>query len=41
MSKYVIEGPDGAVYGVSDSGWLEKTNFSSWFDKVFIPSDEL
>lgn len=31
-------GPAGAVYGCSDSGWMEAGNFYSWFEKLFVPA---
>jgi hypothetical protein len=36
LSKYTVGGPDGAVYGISSSGWMERPNFASWFEKVFV-----
>ena len=37
-SSWTKGGPVGATYAVSESGWMEKNNFLSWFSKVFIPS---
>ena len=31
-------GPAGAVYGTSQSGWMEEANYMSWFDKQFYPA---
>ena len=31
-------GPEGTVFSVSESGWMEKANFLSWFNKVFVPA---
>ena len=31
-------GPEGARFSVSESGWMEKANFLSWFKKIFIPA---
>ena len=31
-------GPAGALYGASDSGWMEQVNFLSWFEKIFVPA---
>ena len=31
-------GPAGALYGVSESGWMEKANFLEWFKKMFLPA---
>ena len=28
----------GAMYGVSESGWMEADNFLSWFQKLFLPA---
>ncbi len=30
--------PAGSMYSVSDSGWMESTNFQQWFEKIFIPA---
>ena len=27
-----------AVYGISDSGWMDGANFLSWFTKLFLPA---
>ena len=40
-SKYLYDswtdqGPKGAVYSCSDTGWMKGQNFESWFLKVFI-----
>ena len=31
-------GPAGAMYSVSDSGWMEKENYHCWFKKMFLPA---
>ena len=31
-------GPKGAGYGVSNSGWMESSNFEAWFQTVFVPA---
>ena len=31
-------GPAGAIYSVSDSGWMEKENYESWLKKMFLPA---
>ncbi len=36
--RWIQGGPAGAVYGVSDSGWMEGQNFLSWFEKSFVPA---
>lgn len=36
--RWTNGGPAGAVYGVSDSGWMEGDNFLKWFEKVFFPA---
>ena len=36
--RWTVGGPAGAVYGVSDSGWMEAGNFLSWFEKMFTPA---
>lgn len=33
-------GPAGAMYAVSDSGWMEKVNYESWLKKKFLPARE-
>ena len=30
--------PAGAVYGISESGWMDASNFLSWFHKLFLPA---
>ncbi len=37
MSSWCANGPPGASYDVSDSGWMEGENFYQWFVKYFIP----
>ena len=37
-SSWTKRGPEGATYSVSESGWMGKANFLSWFQKVFVPS---
>ena len=36
--NWLSQGLAGALYGVSDSGWMEVSNFLSWFNKLFIPA---
>ena len=36
--RWCLNGPKGVLYGVSESGWMERDNFCSWFEKLFIPS---
>lgn len=31
-------GAAGAMYAVSESGWMEKENYESWFKKMFLPA---
>ena len=31
-------GPAGAVYGMSNSGWMEWSNFLEWFKKLYMPA---
>ena len=31
-------GAAGAMYSVSESGWMEKENYECWFKKMFLPS---
>ena len=31
-------GPAGALYGISESGWMDLANFLSWFVKLFVPA---
>ena len=35
-STWTKDGPEGTKFGVSDSGWMEKENFCSWFKLLFI-----
>ena len=37
-SAWTKGGPAGAMYAVSDSGWMEKENYESWFRKMFLPA---
>ena len=37
-ARWTSDGPEGAIYGVSKSGWMEAKNFSTWFEKLFVPS---
>lgn len=37
-SRWMQGGPAGAMYSVSDSGWMEGANFLQWFTKMFIPA---
>ena len=36
--KWLAHGLAGALYGVSESGWMEGCNFLSWFKKQFVPA---
>ena len=36
--RWTNGGPAGALYGVSDSGWMEGNNFLRWFEKLFCPA---
>ena len=36
--RWMEGGPAGALYGVNDSGWMDASNFLSWFNKLFIPA---
>jgi len=36
--RWTNGGPAGAVYGVSDSGWMEGSNFHKWFEKMYVPA---
>lgn len=36
--RWTQGGPAGAVYGMSDSGWMEESNFFEWFRKLFVPA---
>ena len=35
---WLAQGLAGAHYGVSESGWMEGSNFLSWFNKLFVPA---
>lgn len=37
-SRWMQGGPAGAMYLVSESGWMEGANFLQWFTKMFIPA---
>ena len=36
--RWMEGGPAGAVYGISDSGWMDSANFLSWFKKLILPA---
>ena len=36
--RWMQGGPAAAVYGVSESGWMDSDNFLSWFKKLFLPT---
>jgi hypothetical protein len=36
-TSWTNHGPPGARYSTSPSGWMEKDNFQSWMQKLFIP----
>jgi len=38
QSCWRANGPYNAVYNTSDSGWMEKKQFTHWFSQVFIPN---
>ena len=37
-SSWTKGGAVGAMYSVSESGWMEKENYESWFQKMFLPA---
>ena len=37
-ARWTSGGPAGALYGMSDSGWMESSNFLSWFEKLLVPA---
>ena len=37
-STWTLNGPPGALYSKSESGWMEKENFFFWFQKCFLPA---
>ena len=37
-ARWTKGGPAGAVFGMSDSGWMETDNFNEWFKELFIPA---
>ena len=37
-SRWTKGGPNGVMYSVSDSGWMESANFLQWFEKMFVPA---
>ena len=36
--RWMEGGPAGAVYGVTESGWMDASNFLSWFRKLVCPA---
>ena len=34
----MVGGPAAALYGITDSGWMDAANFLSWFVKLFLPA---
>lgn len=36
--RWMEGGPAGALYGISESGWMDPANFLSWFLKLFLPA---
>jgi len=36
--RWMQGGPAGAFYGISESGWMDASNFLSWFHKLFLPA---
>ena len=36
--RWTVDGPAGAVCGVSKSGWMESSNFLEWFSKMYLPA---
>ena len=36
--RWTRGGPAGALFGMSDSGWMEKDNFLQWFKTLFVPA---
>lgn len=36
--EWMAHGLAAALYGVSESGWMQGSNFLSWFKKLFIPA---
>ena len=36
--RWMEGGPAGAVFGVTESGWMDASNFLSWFEKLFLPA---
>ncbi|KAJ8041608.1 Jerky protein-like-like [Holothuria leucospilota] len=34
--SYAKDGPDGALYGKSDSGFMDEELFLNWFEKIFL-----
>lgn len=36
--RWTDGGPAAAMYGVSQSGWMEADNFMAWFVKLFLPA---
>ena len=36
--RWMEGGPAAALYGISESGWMDAANFLSWFIKLFLPA---
>lgn len=34
----MVGGSAGALYGITDSGWMDSASFLSWFVKLFLPA---
>ena len=37
-ARWMVGGPAGAMFSVSDSGWMEGANFIQWFKQMFLPA---
>ena len=37
-TSWTKNGPAGALYTVSESGWMERPHFLEWFKKLFLPA---
>jgi hypothetical protein len=36
LQRWMEDAPSNILFSMSKSGWIEETNFSEWFDKVFM-----
>ena len=37
-ARWMKNGPAACLFSVSDSGWMESSNFLQWFSKMYVPA---